>query len=287
MKQAVLPNNDRSRNIWPWVLIILGVIVILVSAVLWLNDRATSGKNTEPVESVKESNPTSDFVSLALTLAQAGDVEGALEALDIAIAANPGQAAEAYYYRGLIHAEEGDPNAALEDFNQGITANQHMPELFAARGTTYASLGRPATALDDFDKAIQLAPNHAATYVNRGQSYSNMGEPELAMQDFNKALELDAELVAAYFNRGVLYLEMAEPQAALDDFNSCIELSPAAPAPYFNRAIAYMELNDLETAAADLETYIGMAEDETGRHQAEALLSSMTEYEESSHISGE
>ena len=45
-----------------------------------------------------------------------------------------------------------------------------------------------------------------------------------------------------------------------------------------------MNLNELELAATDLTIYIGMTDDEEGRHQAQALRDSMLDYEANSHL---
>ncbi len=293
MTEKILPKNGRSQ-ILPWILVGLGAALVVISGALWLNGRSSTDTthddipvSAEITENENDNGSTNDFVKLALNQAGQGDVEAALESLDVAIASDVSAAAEAYYYKGIIYAEQAEYADALNAFESGIAANPHMPELFAARATTYATMGRPATALEDFNQAVELDPDYAPTYVNRGQAFLNMGEPDLAMDDFNYALELNPELTAAYFNRGVLYLEKAENDAALEDFHKAIEFSPDAPAPYFNRAVAYMNLNNLPAAAADLTIYIGMTDDEEGKHQAEALLGSLVEYEaqeENSHI---
>ncbi len=224
----------------------------------------------------EQADPTQDFTALALSRAAQGDVKSALQALDIAIAADPDGAFQAYYYRGLIHAQREEFQAALNDFNQALSINPHLVEAYAARGTTYVSLGRPITALEDFNKALEMKPDDAETLVNRGHAYMLLNMHDLALADFNRAIELDSSLVAAYFNRGVLYLTQEQPQKALADFDTCIELDPEQPGPYFNRAAAYLALGERERAIADLKIYLGLAQSEENRQKAEALLDSLT-----------
>lgn len=216
-----------------------------------------------------------DFVSLALEKARAGDVEEALKALNVAIAADPEGAADAYYYRGLILAEQDKVQEGIDDLTKAIKINPHMPQAYAARGSLYLLMVRPSKAIDDFNKAIQLDPKHAPNYVNRGQAYLTLKMFDLALKDFNKAIELDPNSVAAYFNRGVLYFQQKQVDKAIADFTKCIELDPNAPAPYFNRGVAYIEKDERDKAAVDLAVYLKIAKDEMGRHQAEALLQSL------------
>ena len=220
--------------------------------------------------------PMDDFTKLALEKASQGDVKGALEALGVAIAANPDGASVPHYYRGLIYVEQGDLPEALNDFTRAIEIDGHFPQAYASRGTTYLMMSRPAKALEDFNKAIQLDPQNPNTYVNRARAFMGLQMLEEAEADLNKAIELNPNLLPAYFNRGVLYMLQQRPEKALADFNKCIEINANAPAPYFNRAVTYIELGDKKAAATDLAIYLTLSKDEEGKHQARALLDSLT-----------
>ena len=216
-----------------------------------------------------------EFVRMALDAAKRGDVDEALKALDVAIAANPESAYEAYYYRGLIKAEQGDIQGGVDDLTKAIEKNPHMAAAYAARGSLYLTLDRPSSAIKDFSKAIELDPKHAANYVNRGQAYLSLDMVDLALKDLQKALELEPNSLAAHFNLGVAYFQKKDVDRAIEEFTKCIELDPNVPAPYFNRAVAYIEINEREKAAVDLAVFLKLAKDEEGRHQAEALLSTL------------
>ncbi len=231
----------------------------------------TVAANRDPAEL-----PMDDFTQLALQKAKQGDVEGALEAFSVAIAANPDGASVPYYYRGLVYIEQGQVMEAIDDFTKAIEIDSHFPQAYAARGTAYLMTSRPAKAAEDFNKAIQLDPNNATTFVNRARAYMGLQMLEEAEQDLNRAIELDPSLLPAYFNRGVLYMLQQRTEDALADFNKCVEINANAPAPYFNRAVAYIELGDKKAAATDLAIYLTLSKDEEGKHQARALLDSLT-----------
>ncbi len=220
--------------------------------------------------------PMDDFTALALEKAKQGDVDGALEAFSVAIAANPDGASVPYYYRGLVYIDQGKVEEAIDDFTKAIEIDKHFAQAYAARGTAYLMTSRPAKAAEDFDKAIQLDPKNATTYVNRARAYMGLQMLDEAEQDLNHAIELNPKLLAAYFNRGVLYMLQQRTEEALKDFDTCVSLNPNAPAPYFNRAVAYIELGDKKAAATDLAIYLTLSKDEEGKHQARALLDSLT-----------
>ncbi len=252
-----------------WLAAVAAMLLVGSGYVLW--QQQTAAAATPPPASRAE--VVNDFVNLALERSAAGDVQGALEALDIAIAAAPDAAPQAYYYRALLQLELGENEAALEDLNKALEQNPHFPEAFAARGNVLLSLGRPVSAVEDFNKALQFGlADEASVFINRGLAYFQMDIYDLAEQDFQKALELDPESEAAWFNLGSLYLKQGRDEDALEAFNKVVALNPDMAAVYFNRAIAYANLGKIDEAIADLEQYLTFPITHNAQLQAEALL---------------
>ncbi len=279
--------KKSSSNWWRWP--IAAGVAIIVTVGVWYaltqlpffsgKDAQTSAGQTsaQPTPAPKGAElPMDDFTKLALEKAKQGDVEGALDAFSVAIAANPDGASVPYYYRGLVYVDQGKVNEAIADFDKAIEIDKHFPQAYAARGTANLMISRPARAAEDFDNALQLDPSNATTYVNRARAYMGLKMLDEAEADLNKAIELDPKLLAAYFNRGVLRMLQENPEGALEDFNQCVAINPNAPAPYFNRAVAYIELGDKKSAATDLAIYLTISKDEEGKHQARSLLDSLT-----------
>ncbi len=284
MEQTMTQKNSAW---WRWLVGVLVAVVVGVGVWYALTHLSVFGlvsqsnQTAEAESSTTAGNdlaelPMDDFTQLALEKAKQGDVDGALEAFSVAIASNPDGAAIPHYYRGLVYIEQGKVMEAIDDFTAALELDKHFPQAYAARGTAYLMTSRPAKAAEDFDKALQLDPNNATTYVNRARAYMGLQMLEEAEGDLNRAIELNPNLLAAYFNRGVLYMLQQRTEEALADFNKCIEIDANAPAPYFNRAVAYIELNDKKAAATDLAIYLTLSKDEEGKHQARALLDSLT-----------
>ncbi len=286
MEQAM---TQKHSAWWRW--LVGAIVAVVVGVGVWYALTHVSmfgGANGQ--ESVNESVsaeagttgsdpaelPMDDFTELALEKAKQGDVDGALEAFSVAIASNPDGASVPYYYRGLVYIDQGKVMEAIDDFTKAIELDKHFPQAYAARGTAYLMTSRPAKAAEDFNKAIQLDPKNATTYVNRARAYMGLQMLEEAESDLNTAIKLNPNLLPAYFNRGVLFMLQQRTEEALADFNKCVEINANAPAPYFNRAVAYIELGDKKAAATDLAIYLTLSKDEEGKHQARALLDSLT-----------
>ncbi len=248
----------------------LAVLLLAVSGYTLWQQQAAATPTPPPAG---RADVAQDFVALALERSAAGDIDGAMEALNIAIAAAPDAAPQAYYYRALLHLERAENEPALEDLNKAIEQNPHFAEAFAARGNVLLSMGRPASAVEDFNKALQFGlADEASVFVNRGLAYFQMDIYDLAEQDFQKALELDPESAAAWFNLGSLYLKQGRNQEALDAFQKVVDLNPDMAAVYFNRAVAYANLGQTDEAIADLEQYLTFPLTHNAQLQAQALL---------------
>ncbi|NOZ71391.1 MAG: tetratricopeptide repeat protein [Chloroflexi bacterium] len=275
--------RQSSLAIWQWSVALLTALIATVAVWYGLTHfniigslQSSTAASTAAPATNEASSPSQDFVDLGLERARTGDIEGALEALSVAIASDPDGAAQAYYYRALIQAQQGELPAAISDFDKAIEIDGHFPAAYAARATAKLSQGHPAKAIEDFNKALRLDDTHAPTYINRGQAYMQLKMYDEALLDFNHAIKLDSQSLAAYFNRGVFYLERQQNEKALADFNACVELDPSAPAPYFNRAVTYVQLGEKDKAIADLGMYLNLAQDEEGIHQAKALLEGLS-----------
>ncbi len=214
-----------------------------------------------------------DFVQLGLARSQQGDLYGALEAFNVAVAANPENAPQAYYYRALVYTQMERFEDALEDLTKALEQQPHFPQALAARASVYLSLDRPASAVEDLNQALQLGlTDDPRVYLNRGLAYFQLDMYELAEQDFLRALEMDSESAAVHFNLGTLYLKLGDNEKALEHLDKSIELDPNFAAAYFNRAMALAHLGRREEAIQDLEQFLLMPITHNAQLQAQALL---------------
>lgn len=214
-----------------------------------------------------------DFVRLGLEYAEKGDLYAALDAFNVAIAANPDHAPQAYYYRALLYNQMERYEDALADLDKALEQEPHFPQAYAARGALYLTLDRPASAVEDLKRAIELGLTDDPTvYLNLGLAYFHLDIYDAAEANFRKALELDPNMAAAHFNLGTLYLKKGDNEAALEHLNKSIELDPNFAASYFNRAMALANLGRTEEAIQDLEKFLLMPITHNAQLQAQALL---------------
>jgi tetratricopeptide (TPR) repeat protein len=85
-------------------------------------------------------------------------------------------------------------NAAIQDYNQVITATPLQPGKAAIAGTNrgniFLSQNKNPEAFRDYDRAIQLNPEFAEAYFNRAIASQKVGNIPAAIQDYERAAQL-------------------------------------------------------------------------------------------------
>jgi len=144
-----------------------------------------------------------------------------------------------YNNMGLCLLEMGMYEESIEDFRRAIMANPGSIESFGNMGMAYFKLGRYDEAADSLEKAVKLNPGYTTSHLLLSQVYKARGRYKDELAEAETALGNAQMDYLAHYN-------MAE---ALDDNGMKAE------------------------ALKQAEDALGLAEDDTGRMDAEKLIS--------------
>ncbi len=109
---------------------------------------------------------------------------------------------------------------------------------FVERGVYYMEQGQPDEALQAFDQAIGIYEQVALPWYYRGQVYLTLSLPRKARNDFKKALEYDNMLFEARLSLAAVDLMLGYLIEAREQLQICQKATPDLPQIYYLLGIA-------------------------------------------------
>jgi tetratricopeptide (TPR) repeat protein len=176
----------------------------------------------------------------AVRLLKQGKTTAALKKVDAALAADKNDA-RSRFLKGLILAEQGDTQAAIDAFTAMTRDYPELPEPYNNLAVLYAAEGQYDQAREALEMAIRTHPSYAVAHENLGDVYAKM-----ASQAYDKALSLDRgnqtaktklSLIRELFT-GPTPLEGVQTAAAPSTPPTAAPAAPPAPAPTVSAAPA-------------------------------------------------
>ncbi|MDD5269732.1 MAG: tetratricopeptide repeat protein [Candidatus Omnitrophica bacterium] len=146
---------------------------------------------------------------------------------------------EAYFGRGVGHANAGRIDDAMRDYNKALEYDPYLSDIYVNRGVLYAAMGQAEKALEDYSTAIVLSPGSYKPYYNRGLIYAAIGDYERSARDFSEAIKLKPDYAEAYSNRGASFGNMGRGKEAIIDFEKALKIDPGCEEALRNRAAYY------------------------------------------------
>lgn len=91
-------------------------------------------------------------------------------------------------------------------------------------------------ALQDFEAGISIEPDNPEWYINRGLIYYfNLGEKSLAFNDFMTAVHQENQIAATYYNLAAILIAEEQYEAALYAYNRTLAIDPSFQDAYQKR----------------------------------------------------
>ncbi len=151
-----------------------------------------------------------------------------LSMLDELEAALPGK----YYtsfYKGLMHANVYNYEAALKEFETALTqdpASLNMPDIYSHMGACLKDLEQYDRAIDTCDKGLEIDDQRPDMFNTIGFCHFMLKNHEKAIEAFEKALEVDPSLAINYANIGSNYRELGDPKLAIQYYEMALKIDP-------------------------------------------------------------
>lgn len=166
----------------------------------------------------------------------------------------PHMSSEAYGV-GLRALQRGEWSNAETYFRQAATqvaiSEPNAPDILFYLGENYRMQGNPEKALEIYNEVIRLAPDFAPGYLGRGRLRLAQGSAamvEAGAQDLQTAIEKDPNYGEAYLALAGLQIDSGQAQDALNTLDQAQAILPDSSLVFLYRAQAFLVLGNNEKA---------------------------------------
>jgi tetratricopeptide (TPR) repeat protein len=185
------------------------------------------------------------------TFARNRDYRTPLTLWNDTIAKRPASA-RAWYNRGYVFENAGNPNAAVADYRQALAINPNYAGPYYNLGNLDLAAGRFSEAIANYSHAIDRETGNVLPYYNRGIAKIRLGRAAEAMADFDACIRIAPHMANAYLKRGDVHAQFDRYAEAIADYTRAIERDANLADAWHNRAAAHAMLGNLPAARADL-----------------------------------
>jgi predicted O-linked N-acetylglucosamine transferase (SPINDLY family) len=190
-------------------------------------------------------------VNLARLLADTGQGDRALEALDRFLTRAPGQA-DALIQRALVLGRLGRTTEATATARMAVAFHPALARAHHTLGVALLNEGAFAAAVTAFDDAVRLDPSPEDTWVNRGVALKETGRLADAEASYRKALALAPSDAIAVNNLANVVGGQGRLEDAVALYRAALTLDPDYADAKANLGMALRDAGDTDAALAVL-----------------------------------
>ena len=206
---------------------------------------------TSPAPPTPASMPTFQAGILAL---KADRPQEAIDYLTRELAEHP-QNGKAWYYRGVCHANIGESDAALSDFDRALELMPNDANVLLRRSEVNTSIKRYDAAIRDLEAVLrshQAGPIAEHALMGIGEVHMRRAEYQQAIAVYDRFVMIAAGDARSWFDRGIAHAHNNDHQQAFNDLSKAIALDGWMHRAYTARAIELVHLDRKPEACTDL-----------------------------------
>lgn len=221
---------------------------------------------------LRQAPEDTEALRLAATLAhEAGREVEALEAIDRAIALEPGVAAS-HEERGAILRSLARPEEALGAFREAISLEREAAAAWYGTGCALQDLHRLPESLRAYEEAVRIRPGYADALLNMGTVLAELGRPADCLAALGAAARSRPDLPAVQDRLGCALGAAGRWDEAAEAHRRAIALDPGAGAAYCNLATALSALGHHREAAEALQAALAIEPDSPDAHNRMGMV---------------
>ncbi len=174
--------------------------------------------------------------------------------------------ADSLHYLGLIAAQLGRHDRAVELIGRAVAVRPGMPDYLNNLGLSLLVLGRAADAVDAHRRAVTQAPGMAEAHNNLGNALRALDRPAEAEASYRQALALAPDMAPAHNNLGAALADLDRLDEAERSYRAALERWPDYPEAYNNLGNTLRALGRWPAATASYRQALALAPDYAEAH---------------------
>ena len=184
--------------------------------------------------------------------------------------------AKALHGMGLLHAEMGEYEKAVEYFDKEVEIRPDDNEAWVNRADVLDELERHEEAMKSYDEALRIEPDDDRAWYNRGNVLARLERYEEAINSYDKALRINPDKHEAWGNRGNALTALTRYEEAMKSYDEVLRIKPDDHLAWYNRGNALARLERYEEAIKSYDEALKIKPDdhEAWNNRGAALLDS-------------
>ncbi|MEI8293575.1 MAG: tetratricopeptide repeat protein [bacterium] len=193
-------------------------------------DALRKGQLPQPSQVSPEVNAQVEkLVQSAWSMAEQGDLNGALAEGNKALALNPADS-RTHTFLARVKNAQGDAAGALAECEQALAIEPNNFMAYSMRSMIKIDKADWAGVIEDSSRALAINPQDVFSYLNRGKAKANTRDFDGAIADYDRGIMmLNPPDPRAFAERGMVKTAKQDWNGAVSDYDEALKLAPNDP----------------------------------------------------------
>ncbi|WP_094671632.1 tetratricopeptide repeat protein [Hydrocoleum sp. CS-953] len=136
------------------------------------------------------------------------------------------QSSEIFAQLGLEQAKAGDLAGAVDSWESALALKPNYHQVWYNRGKALVQLERWEEAIASHDKALEIKSDDYLAWNNRAEALGKLGRWEEALSSCDKALEINSGYYLAWYNKANFLVSLENLTEAVNCYDKALEIKP-------------------------------------------------------------
>ncbi len=133
---------------------------------------------------------------------------------------------EIFAQLGLEQAKAGDLAGAVDSWESALALKPNYHQVWYNRGKALVQLERWEEAIASHDKALEIKSDDYLAWNNRGEALGKLERWEEALSSCDKALEIKGNYYLAWYNKANFLVSLGNLTEAINCYEKALEIKP-------------------------------------------------------------